>query len=344
MGKLDVKELKRILGDYRDLLKENNPFLETDYMFVQKEYNKRGRSANAENQSAESGTTERKINYNTWMLSCKNNDIEEVLAESVVGVLSRLDVRRIDTYDLETSTDNTIEVVEKDKVSTYPLIDQAFTIDYTPSNTVSEGMDYDRLDFSVVRLSYSGEYGNNLPQLTLFKKYYKPTAKLKAAKRIVFTGKEAKIFNKKLLVIAPNVEAFLLDDNFYIIERNAFQIMMNFKDLYQKVIEEHIEEMKATQLLDDMDTFIQECRSNGNYVTRLAKVILCDGFKNLLDNKEKISVIARDYNLKLETNQTGQIKYNKNQINEVLNLLLDHYVTSALTDRKMIAKAIEQYQ
>lgn len=79
-------------------------------------------------------------------------------------------------------------------------------------------------------------------------------------------------------------------------------------------------------------------------VTRLTKAILVESFKNVKDNKNKLQVIKKEYKLNLEITNDGKIVYKKEYVNEILNLLLEHYVTSALTDKKMLAKAIEKYE
>ncbi|MEE0940004.1 Kiwa anti-phage protein KwaB-like domain-containing protein, partial [Methanobrevibacter sp.] len=100
--------------------------------------------------------------------------------------------------------------------------------------------------------------------------------------------------------------------------------------------------IKQAELFDNADDFIADCRNNGRYVTRLTKAILVESFKNVKDNKNKLQDIKKDYKLNLEFTDDGKIVYNKEHVNEILNLLLEHYVTSALTDKRMLAKAIEK--
>ena len=73
-------------------------------------------------------------------------------------------------------------------------------------------------------------------------------------------------------------------------------------------------------------------------------IMSLESFKNVKDNKNKLQDIKKDYKLNLEFTDDGKIVYNKEHVNEILNLLLEHYVTSALTDKRMLAKAIEKYE
>lgn len=55
-------------------------------------------------------------------------------------------------------------------------------------------------------------------------------------------------------------------------------------------------------------------------------------------------MLKKNHGLKLEFDSDGKIIYKKEYVNEILNLLLDHYVKSELTNRRMLAKAIEKYE
>jgi len=50
------------------------------------------------------------------------------------------------------------------------------------------------------------------------------------------------------------------------------------------------------------------------------------------------------YGLKIEISDNNKIVYHgKEDIPEILNMLLEHYVISALSNKAMLAKAIEKY-
>ena len=277
------------------------------------------------------------------MLLCRNQDIEEMLEETLSNMEKVTQERTIDNYDLELSTDETVQVIEEEKVINYPQLMESITVDYTDDNTINENTDYDTLDFVVVKISDNSEEEPK-PAITVLKKHLKSPAKFKGTKRFVFNGKEAVAFDKPLLVIGSNVEAFNVAGYFYITNRDNFNTMLNFKDVYYKIVDDNAEQIKQAELFDNADDFIADCRNNGRYVTRLTKAILVESFKNVKDNKNKLQDIKKDYKLNLEFTDDGKIVYNKEHVNEILNLLLEHYVTSALTDKRMLAKAIEKYE
>lgn len=319
---MNVTQIQQLVNYYKDALSKGN--IQVDIMFVQK-------------------TASSRRLYKTWMLSCRNQDIEEMLEESLANIDRIAEERTIDNYDLEVSVDQTIQIIEEKKVINYPQLLESVTVEYTEKNTISEYTDYDKLDFVVVKLSDNSE-NQPKPTITILKKHIKSPAKFKGAKRYVFNGTEAKVFVKPLLVIGTNVEAFNIEGYFYIANRDNFNSMLNFKDVYYKIVDENSEEIKRADLFDNTDEFITDCRNNGRYITRLTKAILVESFKNVRANRDKLINIKRDYRLNLEFTDDGKIVYNKEYVNEILNLLLEHYVTSALTDKRMLAKAIEKYE
>lgn len=243
---MSMSELQDLIVYYKDNLTEE--YIQIDIMFAKK-------------------TASTKRLYKTWMLLCRNQDIEEMLEETLTNMEKVTQERTIDEYDLELSTDDTVQVIE-----------------------------------------------------------------------------EAVAFDKPLLVIGSNVEAFNVAGYFYITNRDNFNTMLNFKDVYYKIVDDNAEQIKQAELFDNAEEFIADCRNNGRYVTRLTKAILVESFKNVKDNKNKLQDIKKDYKLNLEFTDDGKIVYNKEHVNEILNLLLEHYVTSALTDKRMLAKAIEKYE
>lgn len=318
---MSMSELQKLIVYYKDNLSEE--FMQIDIMFVRK-------------------TTSTKRLYKTWMLVCRNRDVEEMLKETLANMERIVKEREIDSYDLEVSADDTIQMIKEEKVINYPQLMSAVTVEYTDENTLTEKTDYDKLDFVVLKIS-DNSVGKPKPPITILKKHLKSPAKFRGSKRFVFNGKEAVAFDKPLLVIGSNVEAFHIAGYFYVTNRDNFNSMLSFKDVYYKIVDKNVEAIKQAELFDQADEFIADCRSNGRYITRLTKAILVDSFKNVRNNKNKLQDIKRNYNLKLEFTTDGRIVYNKAHVNEILNLLLEHYVTSALTDKRMLAKAIEKY-
>ena len=318
---LSMSKLQDLIVYYKDNLKEE--YIQVDIMFA-----KKSQSVNHL--------------YKTWMLKCRNQDLEEMLVETLSNIEKITQERTIDNYDLELTVDDTVQVIEAEKVINYPKLANSITVEYTDDNTINGNTDYDKLDIVVVKISDNSEEEPK-PAITILKKHLKSPAKFRGTKRFIFNGNEAVAFDKPLLVIGPNVEAFYIAGYFYITNRNNFNSMMDFKDVYYKIIDDNVEEIRQAELFDNTDDFINDCRSNGRFVTRLTKAILVESFKNVNINRNKLHNIKEDYKLNVEFTEDGKIVYNKEHVNEILNLLLEHYVTSALSNKKMLAKAIEKY-
>ena len=118
-----------------------------------------------------------------------------------------------------------------------------------------------------------------------------------------------------------------------------------YKDVFAKILNDNSEMVRNSSLLTEADQFMADCEADGRYLSRLTKVILAKGFEEVRKKKIEIPSVIKEFNLSLKTSKDGEIVYRgKEDIPEILNLLLRHYVIDALTSNKMIAAAIQEYQ
>lgn len=279
--------------------------------------------------------------YKTLMFNCKEKDIEEMVVETINNMKNQLIEKEFDKYDLEVSVDDVVQVIEKEKVENHEVIVNKITIDYSDENTVGESTDFRKFNFLVLKISSTEDERD---PIVFYKQHYKSPAKFKNTRAYTFNGKEAKSFNKDLLIIASNVDALCFGNLFYIVNRDHFNTMLDFKDVYQRIVDANEDQIIGSDVFENPEQFIIDCKGNGRHVIRLTKAILADGFKNLEQNKDKLPEILSNHKLKLQLDTVGKILYNKDYTGEILNLLLEHYVTSDLTARRMVAKAIEKYK
>ena len=308
--------------DQIDYYAENIDTVQIDLMFVQK-------------------TQSRSNKYKTLMFCCKEKDIEEMVVETIVNMKGHLEVKEFDKYDLEVSVDDVVQVIEREKVNNHEQIINRITLNLTDENIIGEGTDFGKFNFLVLKISSTKE---DREPIIFYKQHYKSPAKFKNTCSYTFNGKEAKSFKKELLIIGSNVDALCIGQYFYIVNREHFNTMLDFKDVYQKIVDSNEEQIVECNVFENPEQFIIDCKENGRHVVRLTKAILADGFRNLKNNKNKLSEILSSHNLKLQLDDHGKIIYNKEHTGEILNLLLEHYVTSDLTARRMVAKAIEKYE
>lgn len=281
----------------------------------------------------------RRQEYHGLMLKTKVEDIQAVVEKSFEYIEQELNGRTLDSYDLEISVDKSTQMVKKkDVIHGDEILDQ-LSIEYSKSNTVTESTDLSRIKFMVLQVYEGGK------SLYLFKKYIQPTAAYKTTEKYILSGGVLKPFIDKVITISSMVDAFLLNDVYYVFNRNSFNSIFTYKDVFKKILEDNSKMIKDCGLMTDAAQFIADCESDGRYLTRLTKAILAKGFEEVAKKKDGISKIVKDFNLSLTISVSGEIAYKgKNDIPEILNLILRHYVVDALTSTKMIAAAIQEYQ
>lgn len=283
--------------------------------------------------------SQRKQKYRGLMIKTKLSDIKSVIEQSFVYINQELSNRSLDLYDLEISVDESTQMVNKADVIYCQEILNQLTVEYTDLNTVSENTDLSCIKFILIQV-YTDKQS-----IYLFKKYVQPTTAYKTTEKYILSGGVLKPFTDKVIVISSLVDSFLLDDIFYVFNRNAFNNIFIYKDIFKKIIEENKVIIESCGFMIETTQFMADCEADGRYLTRLTKVILAKGFEEVSKRKAEIKQVVKDFDLSLTLSDTGEVVYKgKEDIPEVLNLLLRHYVIDALTSNKMIAAAIQEYQ
>ena len=302
------------------------------------------------NSAVENGTAEinvmlvdqnnqRKKRYKGLMLKTKLDDLKSVITGSFTYIMDELDKRTLDIYDLEISVDESTQMVSKNDVIHGEEILQEITVDLTEDNVVSENTDLTKIKFMVIQIYIKKK------SLYLFKKYVQPSTAYKTSEKYIFSGGILKPFTDEIITINSYVDAMLFDETYYVFNRNTFNSIFAYKDVFAKILNDNTEMIRNSGLLTEADQFVSDCESDGRYLTRLTKVILAKGFDEVTKKKSEIPSVIKEFNLSLKTSMEGEIVYRgKEDIPELLNLLLRHYVIDALTSNKMIAAAIQEYQ
>lgn len=281
----------------------------------------------------------RKKAYKGLMLKTKLEPIKSTLLLSLNFLLDEFEKKSLDTYDLEISLDNSIQMASRTDVIHGEEILEDISIKYTKENTVSEDTDLTKIKFIVIQIFADNQ------SIYLYKKYVQPTTVYKRSQKYTISGGILKPFKEKVITIDTSVDAFLLGDTYYVLNRNAFNSIFEYKDVYSKIIHDNEVTICNSKLMTNPKKFMSDCESDGRYLTRLTKVILAKGFDEVAKNKSDIPKVIKEFNLALKTSSDGEVIYEgKENISELLNLLMRHYVIDALTSNKMIAVAIQDYQ
>lgn len=282
---------------------------------------------------------QRKKRYKGLMLKTNLSDLQAVIDESFSYLTGELDERTLDIYDLEISLDDSTQMVNKADVIHGTEILGEITTEYNDDNVVSESTDLSKIKFMVIQI-----YANE-KSLYLFKKYVQPSSAYKTCQKYILSGGLLKPFTDEIITIHSVVDAILLGEVYYVFNRNTFNSMFAYKDVFARILNENADMIRKSGLLTEADQFMADCESDGRYLTRLTKVILAKGFDEVSKKKAEIPGVIKEFNLSLKASVDGEIVYRgKEDIPELLNLLLRHYVIDALTSNKMIAAAIQEYQ
>ena len=300
-----------------------------------------------ENQTAEinisliNQSNQRKERYRGAVLNTSLNDVGGAVKKTLAYIKEEVERRSLDVYDLVISLDDSVQTVPEANVIHGAEIISQLSVDCNGKDVVDEKTDLSKIRFMVMQV-FDGASGDSL---YLFSKYVQPATAYRTAEKYFLSGGVLRPFTKKVITIRVAVDAFLIDGTYYVLHRNNFNSIFSYKDIYSRVIENNIGTINQCGLMRDPARFIADCESDGRYVGRLAKAILAKGFEEVAARKGSVKQIVDDFGLSLKITDTGEIDYTgKEDIPVILNLILRHYVIDALTNNKMIAAAIQEYQ
>lgn len=284
----------------------------------------------------------RKNKYKAYRFN-GNGKSEQKLVQNCLDELSdRLKNKSIEKYDLEISTDDTVQKIDASLVSEYQAISEFITLDSKKTPILDKDTEINKFNFYAIKV---GNKQNENKSITIFRRYKQNTSHFKKSFKFYFDSKELKELNTDIITIDTTADAFEYEGSLYTLDRNAFNSIFSFKDMFEKIIESKKSEFKNCNILLNFDTFINDCKEDGRYTKRLAKFLIAGDYDKIIEHKNRLKLVAKDFKLSVKVNKKNEIIYDdKNQLNEILNILLQHYVISALTEEKMLAKAIEEYK
>lgn len=284
-------------------------------------------------------SSQRKQKYKGYVLQVKKENVRTTILDILRNTCNIFDTKTIENYDLEISADDTIQVVTKENVVHAGEVNNTIDLVYEQDNVINSDTNLDSINFMLFHIGYGDD------SICFYSKYIHYGSAFKKAVRMVLSDGYAIPFTKQIITINSNVDAVYINDHYFVFNRNAFNSIFDYKDVFYKIIDKNTDEIKNSGLLTEAEEFISNCQEDGRHLKRLTKAILADGFKNVKNHKDKLNIVKQRHNLSLEWSEDGKIIYKgKENIREILNLLLDHYVTSDLTERSMLAKAIEKYE
>lgn len=286
--------------------------------------------------------TSRVNKYKAFKFNASGKNIEKISTLSFQNAIKILESNKIEKYDLEVSTDEAIQQIFSNVVTEYEVINQFITTDSKKTPVIKSDTNINLFDFYAIKLAK--KVGEEVRTITLFRRYHKQTSHFKKSFKYYFDSKELVEFNKAVITLDDQVDVIEYMGVFYVLNRNAFNSIFSFKDFFEKVLENKKKDFINSKIIVNSEKMIEDCKTDGRYIKRMAKFLIAGDYDEITKNKEKIKEIVKGYKLKIKVSKTNEIIYkDKNDLNEILNLLLEHYVVSALTEKRMLAKAIEEY-
>jgi hypothetical protein len=279
-----------------------------------------------------------KSDFSLFDFQIKTASHKELIKGYQDSIKQTLEGKVINNFDLSLTEENSIEAIKKSQVKQFELIENKLNNISKIENIKSDKFKpYQIWCIMVVYRLKSGK------QMILFRKY-KNGKSYKQKKMFNIVGDELTKIDKKIVAFDEDIDGILIDDYFYIINRFNFSNIFAFNDMYKKLIEDNTGKIKSYNLIEKPDFFIDTCKNNGNYIRRLCKSLIAEGFERLDDNFDKVKDVRDKWKLNIII-KDGKLIHNNNKDNvkEILDLLLDHYVNSALTNQQYIAKALEKY-
>ena len=101
----------------------------------------------------------------------------------------------------------------------------------------------------------------------------------------------------------------MVDEYYYILNRDKFNAMFDYKDAFLNVVEENEKAIADTNMITNAPEFIEQCKNDGRYLPRLTKAILGKGFKNLVEYRSRLARIKEEYGLNIELTPDEKIVY-----------------------------------
>lgn len=138
------------------------------------------------------------------------------------------------------------------------------------------------------------------------------------------------INNEKVFVFENEFDAFIKDEEIYIIKDKQFSYMTGYYEKEMKYANEVLDVIEKIQIIDNFDELRGHCGERISYIKSLSKVDLSIvkkiDFGKIVELKNRRGI---DFEINYEKN-TVSFK-NKDQLKNIIDLILDNFLTSDIT-------------
>lgn len=314
-----IKKAKdNLIKFLNEFSQSNKKDLNIEVMFVDKNYN-------------------RKNKFKGYMFDASKNDIQPVITTTLRKIEKRINDKGLCGYDLvNTAEDDYIEVIDKGLVRYGEDIINQITIVQNVSNTVNKNTNFSKLDFIVMQVHF-GEY-----KAYLFYPHFKSEKMLKGFKFGFAVDGKPILIDSEILTINSDPTAMLIGEKYYVFKRHNFKSIFKMSENLIEIIDENIDRIEKLDIFEDIQPFIVDCKKNSRHVEKLVKAITQEDFDVAAKYKDSLGDVIDNHKLRIQINSEHKIIYNDiSEINQILNLILDNYVETSLTEEYRTAKSFE---
>lgn len=128
-------------------------------------------------------------------------------------------------------------------------------------NKINEETSFEKINFIYFKI----EKPNSDIKIVIFKKFIKPQNALRKAMRVKMLGEKMKRVKEDILYLDSLVSCFEYNGKFYIFDRNHFNSLFKFREMYCRLIDNNSSEICETEFIDDPEAFIEKCKNNRTF-------------------------------------------------------------------------------
>lgn len=178
--------------------------------------------------------------------------------------------------------------------------------------------------------------------LTLIKKFSYPKRLIKNS-IIKFKKYPLEQVEDDIFSIDNRVDLFEIDNKIYILSNYFFETIFDLTSEYQNKVNQSREILENSNLLNNENSFIDDCLKGKRNTKKLLKLINKNNFENVKDNFEEVKRVIDEYDLSI-TLADNTINYSHgDSVPQILDLIGDNYYISRILSEKRLAKANKKY-
>ena len=199
-------------------------------------------------------------NYKLYKTIFEGDEIQELKSILLNTIEYYLDNRNMEKYDLEISCDDSIDIVDTKIVEEYGRLLENVNNEES-INKINEETSFEKINFIYFKI----EKPNSDIKIVIFKKFIKPQNALRKSMKVKMLGEKMKRVKEDILYLDSLVSCFEYNGKFYIFDRNHFNSLFKFREMYCRLIDNNSSEICETEFIDDPEAFIEKCKNNRTF-------------------------------------------------------------------------------